>query len=263
MINDIRELYRGSWRFALACPLLFLVPVAAELIQHAAELHVGMYDGWKQAQAVESHPLRLATGALKTLSLILPGYWFLRYMAYDESGSAARTWDKRAMRLWGVVLAWGLGWGLVGLYGGAPLRAIGVGDDTILRLGFATFLGLTVLEIYLACWKTGAAVGNEALSFRRSIELTHGHFWWSLGVFFLSFLPLMVLHYALGLGAIGRPMPMAVAMLVADSVLVGYLATVLIGTSFLIARRVTGAAGVRLVPEAEARPATGGALQPA
>lgn len=262
MFREVRDLYRGSWRFALACPLLFAVPAVAELIQHAAELHVGMYDGWKQAQAVESHPLRMATGVLKTLSLILPGYWFLRYLAHGESAAAARTWEPRAMRLWGFVLAWGLGWAAVGFWGGAPLRALGVGDDTILRLGFATFLGLAVFEIYLAPWKTGAAVGNPALSFRRSIGLVRGHFWWSLGVFFLCFLPLMVAHYALGLGAIGRPVPLVVAMLVADSLLVGYLATILIGSNFVIARRATEGAGVPLLPE-PAPVAVRGVLHPA
>lgn len=257
MFREIGELYRGSWRFALACPLLFAVPVLAELIQHAAELHIGMYAGWKQAQAVEGDPLRMATGVLKTLSLILPGYWFLRYLTHGESAAAARTWDGRAIRLFAVVLAWGLGWAAVGLWGGAPFRALGVGDDAIMRMGIATFVGLTAFELYLACWKTGAAVGNPALSFRRSIGLVRGQFWWSLRVFVMSFLPLMVLHYALGLGAIGRPAPLAVAMLVVDSVVVGFLATVLIGTSFIIARRATRAAGVPLLPEGEAARSVG------
>jgi len=156
------------------------------------------------------------------------------------------------VRLFAVVLAWGMGWAVVGLWGGGPFRALGVGDDAIMRLGIATFLALTVLEIYLAAWKTGAAVGNPALGFRRSIGLVRGHFWWSLGLFVAAFLPLMVLHYALGLGAIGRPVPLAVAMLVVDSAVVGFLATVLIGTNFFIARRVAAAAGVPLLSHDEA-----------
>lgn len=262
MFKDLGELYRGSWRFALACPLLFAVPVVAELVQHAAELHIGMYDGFKQAEAIESHPLRMAAGFIKSLSLILPGYWFLRYLGHGGDGRAARTWEPRAVRLWVPVLLWATFWLFVGLWGGAPFRAMGMGKTATFQLGFAAFLALTVLEIYLSCWKAGAPLGNGALSFRRSIGLVRGHFWWSLGLFVLAFLPLMVVHYALGLGAIGRPVPIAVAMLAADAVVVGFLALVLIGTSYFIARRATSAAGVVLLPEsAEERRGGGAVLQ--
>lgn len=249
MLREIGELYRSSWRFAVACPLLFAVPVIAEMVQHAAELHVGMYESFKAAEAVESDGLRMATGFAKTLALALPGYWFLRYLAHGMSGAAARTLEPRALRLFAGVLAWGVAWSIVGLWGGAPLRAVGVGKDVIFGFGVATFLALTVLELYLAPWKTGAANGNAALGFRRSIGLVRGHFWWSLGTFVLAFLPLIVLHYALAIVAIGRPEPVVIAILVGDSILVGFLALTMIGSSFLIARRATQAAGVALLPD--------------
>lgn len=265
MFKEVGEIYRGSWRFAIACPLLFAVPVIAEVVQHAAEWQIGMYESFKAAQAVEGDGLRMATGFIKTLALALalPGYWFLRYLAHGGSGAAARTIEPRALRLFAGVMAWGLAWAAVGLWGGAPFRAAGVGQDMIFRLGVATFLALTVFEIYLACWKTGAANGNSALGFKRSIGLVRGHFWWSLAVYVLAFLPLLVLHYLLGLGAIGRPEPVANAMLVADSALIGFLALTMIGSNFAIARRAARAAGVDLLPVAHVSAPDGFAAQPA
>lgn len=263
MFKEVGEIYRGSWRFSLACPLLFAVPVIAEAVQHAAEWGIGMYASFAAAQALENDALRMATGFVKTLALALPGYWFLRYLAHGTSGAAARALDPRALRLFAGVMAWGLIWSVVGLWGGAPFRAVGVDQATIFKLGAATFVALTAFEIYLSAWKTGAANGNAALGFGRSIGLVRGHFWWSLGAYVLTFLPLLVVHYALGLGAIGRSEPVAIAMLVADCVVVGFLALTMIGSNFIIARRATAATGVDLLPEADVPTPSRLAAQPA
>ncbi|HZF42479.1 MAG TPA: hypothetical protein VEZ48_03645 [Sphingomonadaceae bacterium] len=263
MFKEVGELYRGSWRFALACPLLFAVPVAVELVQHAAELHIGMYDSVATMKALGDHPLRLGIGIAKSLSLLVAGYWFLRFMGHGEDAARAGAWDARAARLFAPVVLWTLGWTAVTLWGGAPFRLAGVGDGAILAMGVAMFVVVTLIDLYLACWKAGAAVGNPALTFTRSFTLVHGHFGWALGVFALCFLPLMVPHYAIAGLAIGQPAPVLIAMLVADSVLVGFLAVVLAGSSFLVARRATAAAGVPLLPDTREPATIRGALQPA
>jgi len=47
----IKQSYRGSFAFLLACPLLALVPVAFELVQHMVEVHIGLYDSVEAAKA--------------------------------------------------------------------------------------------------------------------------------------------------------------------------------------------------------------------
>lgn len=78
MKTDIQAIYRHAWAFARLCPLLFLVPVLAELAQHVVEWQAGMYDGIAGAKAAEADTLRMQFGFAKTLALLLPGYWFMR-----------------------------------------------------------------------------------------------------------------------------------------------------------------------------------------
>lgn len=261
MIRQVGEIYRGSWRFALACPLLFAVPVVAELVQHAAELHIGMYDSAAAMQANEGHPLRMIGAVFKTLALIAGSYWFLRYLAHGEDAERTRAWDGRALRLFMPVTLWTMGWLAVSLWGGEPLRMAGVEGGTIMRLGVVLFVGGMLFDLYLGPWKAGAAVSNEALGFGRSVRLVRGHFLWSVGVYLLCFLPLMVPHYAIAALAIGKSASVLVALLAADALLVGFLSAVLTGSTFLIARRATEAAGVPLLPTRAAGPGRLGALQ--
>lgn len=46
MIRDIKDVYAGSWRFMIACPILFAVPVVVEGIQHWIEFSLGMLPGY-------------------------------------------------------------------------------------------------------------------------------------------------------------------------------------------------------------------------
>lgn len=262
MLRQVGELYRGGWRFALACPLLFAVPVVAELIQHAAELHIGMYESFARFEATGSDPLRTATGAFKTLALMLPAYWFVRYIGNGESAAAAKSLDARSLRLFAPVMAWAVTWSVAFMFGGTVMAAWGVGTTAVFNIGVGVFLSSIVLETYLAPWKAAAPLGNARIGFGRSIGLVRGHLLWSLAVFVLAFLPLMVVHYGLAVFAIGRPMPVVVAVLVADALVVGLLANVLVGINFVIAGRVTAAKGVRLLPEAE-RDVGIGTMQPA
>ena len=74
---------------------------AVELLQHWAEVHIGMYDSLASAKLVEQHPLRMAIGHAKILSLILIGYWAMRFFAFDDPTEATRL-DPRAVWLFAV-----------------------------------------------------------------------------------------------------------------------------------------------------------------
>ena len=69
-----------------------------ELLQHVAEVHLGMYASVAAARAGEHHPVRLAFGMLKLIGLIVPGYWIVRSTAWHDLAQAAR-WDSRSVRL--------------------------------------------------------------------------------------------------------------------------------------------------------------------
>ena len=64
----------------------------------------------------------------------------------------------------------------------------------------------------------------------------------------VAVLPLMIPHYVLGSLPIVAPKPLLWPLLIADSLLVGWLAAVIVASGFFAASRVAGKAGVSLVP---------------
>lgn len=186
-------------------------------------------------------------GYFKTFTLAIAAYWVIRFFVLGAD--AARRIDPWAVRLFVPVMLWSLAWGALLLWGGGLLTAAGITGSAALWIGLAVFFGNFLLEISLSLWKVGAALGNARLTFTRSLRLVGPQLPWSLAFSLLAILPVMVAHYALGLGAIGRPPALAMSLLVLDSLLVGYLAVVIVGTMFVIARRTAAKAGISLVPE--------------
>ena len=245
MIRDLKDAYAGSWRFMLACPILFALPVAVEGIQHGIEYMLGMYQGMDAAQAVEAHPARMMWGYLKASVLALAAYWVIRYLGLGAA-QAGRL-DPKAVRLFAPVLLWHLVWGALLLWGGGLLTLAGIEGRTALWIGLSVFLGNFVLETALSAWKVGAAIGNERLTFTRSLKLVGPQLFWGVSFMLAAILPVMIAHYALGIGAIGAPSTWVVPMLVLDSVLVGYLGALIGAATFVVARRATARAGEDLV----------------
>jgi hypothetical protein len=245
MIRDLKDAYAGSWRFMLACPILFAVPVAVEGIQHGIEYMLGMYGGIEAAQAVEAHPARMLWGYFKASILALSAYWVIRYLALGAS--EAGRWDPKAVRLFAPVLLWHLVWGALLLWGGGLLTLAGIEGRTAIWIGLGVYLGNFVLETGLSAWKAGAVLGNEKLTFTRSLKLVAPHLAWGVGFMLLAILPVMAAHYVLGIGAIFAESALVIPMLVLDSVLVGYLGALIIAASFMVARRATTRAGVDLL----------------
>ena len=254
MIRDLKEVYVRSGRYALLCPLLFAIPVVIEMIQHAAEIAIGLYDSRAAMQAAEHHPLRMALGHIKVISLFLVGYWASRFFAFGDDPAMPRRFDRYAIRLFVPVIAWGLFW-LVLLQDG-PLLASMVGADmrSVGIVLLATILVTMAFEPCLSAWKVATASGNPDIGFVRSIRLTRDGYWRALGLSLLVVMPLMVAHYALSFGAVGQPRALVWAMMTVDSILVGFMGVAMTAGSYVIARRATARHGVALVGAAGAAP---------
>lgn len=246
MWRFIKQAYRDSARILVALPALFALAAATELIQHVIEQRIGMFDSLEAAQATGDHAARMGFGQVKILSLILLLYWVSRWQAFRDRPERSVLGDRRSAWLFlGVVLV-GIALGLVQQFGGALLSPLGFNARTLLAIGLAFFAASVALEIYLTVWKVGAALGNPRLSIPASFRIMRGNFWWSLGFSIVMILPLMAVHYALNIFAIGKPAVTLWAILAADALIVGYLGLVLATTSFLIAQRATQRAGVPL-----------------
>ena len=246
MWKAMKEVYGSSWRFMVAVPLVAAIPMIAELAQHAAEYRSGMYDSFAMAKATAEDPARMGLGYVKMLSLALLGYWVVRFMGLGEDRRRTVALPRTAGLLFAGVLLFDLAFTAVHKLGGEALTALVPNQRVVLAIGIVWLLLALALGVYLVVWKVGAALGNSRLTIPASFRLMHGNLWWSFAFTLLMMLPLMVAHYALGLGAIGRPPAVALAMLVFDALLVGYLGTVLIATNYAIARRAADRAGLTL-----------------
>ena len=246
MWKAMKEVYGSSWRFMVAVPLVAAIPVVAELAQHAAEYQAGMYDSFAMAEATAADPARMGLGYVKMLSLALLGYWVVRFMGSGEDRRRTVALPRTAVLLFAGVLLFELAFTAVHKLGGEAVTALVADQRVVLGIGLLWLLLALALGVYLVVWKVGAALGNSRLTISASFRLMRGNLWWSFAFTLLMMLPLMIAHYALGLGAIGRPPAVALAMLFFDALLVGYLGTVLVATNYAIARRAADRAGVTL-----------------
>jgi len=248
MIGAYRRVYAGAWRYMLACPLLFAVPVGIEFVQHVIEMRIGMYDSITAAQAVEGNGARLAWGVVKSLSIAAAIYWVARFLILRDGAAAAGRPDPVAIRLFFWVMVWSLAWTVLLLWGGAGMSALGLGAFA-LAAGIAGFAISLVLSVMLSPWKVGAALGNRELGFLTSLRLVGWGAWWGVIFSLLTMLPVMGVHYGLFALTLWVPAEAAKwALLAVDSVVVGYLAAVIAAAEVAIARRAAGKAGLELAP---------------
>ncbi|GAA0671185.1 hypothetical protein FHT00_001935 [Sphingomonas insulae] len=227
--------YRGSIAFMVACPLLALVPVVFELLQHVVEVRIGLYDSIAAAKASEHHPLRMAFGMVKVLSLIIPGYWVTRFLALGDARRAGAV-EMPALWLFGGVVAFHTVIAALQLF---------VLPQTLPVTLIAFAVG-EVIGCLIPAWTVAAALGNRAVGPRKSIAIMAPHMPWTFVVLLLSIVPLMIPHYLLGAAALLAPKLWLWPALIVDALLVGWLSVVMVAGAYVTARRAAQAYGVDL-----------------
>jgi hypothetical protein len=233
--QGLKATYRSSIAFLIACPLLALVPVAFELLQHAIEVHIGMYDSIAAAKATEHHPLRMSFGMLKVISLTVPMYWVTRFLP-ERSARFAATADPLAIRLFTAYFATGIAF--------AAIQLFALPQSGIVLLS-AFIIGQIVGGLLIA-WGVAAALGNVEIGPRTSIRIMARQVPWTFAFTLIAILPLMILHYAFGTFALLGPKPLVWPVLIIDSLLVGWLTAVMIAAGYYAATRAATRAGVSL-----------------
>lgn len=241
-MSVVARLYRDAGLYVRHCTGLFLLVVAAELIQHLVEYRAGFYDSLTAARAAEGDTLRMVMGHAKVVLLFATTYWSLRFYAFGYDPAAPLRRDPQALRLFVPLMAWGLMWLLLVQDGPLLARALGVPAKPTGLILLGAILVSTMFEIALSAWKTAAATGNPSIGFLRSIRMTRGSWRFGLNVSAAAILPAMVLHYAFAIVSLGRPAAVQAVLLTADSLLVGYMGSLMAASIFVIAQRVTARA---------------------
>lgn len=247
MKTDIAAIYRNAWTFARLCPLLFLVPALVELAQHVVEWQAGMYDSIAGAKAAEADALRMQFGFAKTLALLLPGYWFARFILFGGDAARARRIEWPAIGLWLILFAIGALEQWWALFGPPLTGLIGLGGESARWTGYGLLVASGLLGVYLTAWNAAWAAGNASIGPIRSIGIMAGSFWWTIALTIAGVLPLMIVHYALGFGAIFAPALLDWPLLILDALAVGFLALTMTGASTIAAQHAAGRKGVDLV----------------
>lgn len=252
MWQQFKSLYLDGWRAAALFPLLFIIPAIVEFAQHIVEMQSGMYHSIAAAKAAENDSLRMAFGFAKTLALGLPGYWFIRFLAFRDPVRAARI-ESPAFGLWLVLYllqAVGLAYGLFG----PPLgTALGLAASAEKWAGPIAGTAWSLVGVYLTAWIVAWPLGNREVGPVQSVRIMTGSFWRTIGYMIGGVLPLMVVHYGLGYLAIAvTPDWLDWPVLVIDALIVAWLACTMAGSSYLAALHAAARKGVALVNEPHA-----------
>ena len=238
----LRASYSDSIAFIIACPLLALTPVVFELIQHVAEVHIGMYDSIAAAKAVEHHPLRMAMGLLKVAGLTMPAYWVTRFIAFRDPARAGRA-EAPAVRLFAGFFAFQMVFAAAQLF--APIHSAS-GEIVLLVVGM-------VIGILFAAWGVAASLGNAKVGPLASARIMERQIPWTFAFSLAAMMPLMIPHYLFAGLALMGPKPLLWPVLAVDSLLVGLLAVTLTAANYHASIRAAARAGVTLPPDGEPR----------
>ncbi|MDF2496257.1 hypothetical protein [Sphingomonas sp.] len=246
MWRDIRQLYADCGAFALALPILFSVPAVLEFAQHVVEIKLGLFSqGLGAAAAFDQR--RLSLGFAKSLAMLLPAYWFVRFMASRRDADWARKIERPAATLYGVQFALLAMAQWLSLFGPPPGLVLGLPphlwDHASLLLGA---LGV-MLGIYLAAWWVAWPLGNSAIGPLRSIAVMIGSFWRALIYMLAGFLPLAAVHQLLNALPIGAPEWIVWLAVTIDSLVVGFLALSSAGAVYLAARHAARRRNITLL----------------
>jgi hypothetical protein len=244
MWSDIKQLYRDSLSFAIALPILFSIPALIEFAQHVVEIDLGMFRREGVAVAVDQR--RLILGYAKTLSLILPSYWFVRYLASDRNARHAARIAWPAAALFGVQFATQAAVQWYALFGTPLGEALSLGtraSNVLTTLAIAVgFIGGIYLTALFVAWP----LGNLRIGPISSAVIMAGSFWRTVGYSIAGTAPLMMLHYALNYGALGRPATLVWVMMASDALAVGVLGLTTAGAAYLAVRHAAGLKDVSL-----------------
>lgn len=247
MLSALKRTFALSWSFARALPLLILLAVGFEALQHVVEWQSGMYISKAAALAAQGDAGRMIVGGTKVLALVLFGYWLSRYGLSGQAKAATLQVDPAALRKFSGYVLYELIAAIVVLGGSMLLPGSGLARPTSALLTGLLVISSVVIGVLFTPWSVAAAAGDERAGPLWSTRIAGRSFFWGLGFSLLVSIPVLVVHYALDLGAIGKSSSVAIAMLTGDALFVGALATVVAASRVVLTEHMVARAGADTV----------------
>ncbi|HEY8603995.1 hypothetical protein [Tsuneonella suprasediminis] len=227
------EAVRDGMRLWWLAPIIPLIAALPEMVQHVAEVKLGMFASKEAFQTLAMDPTRWAFGYGKIAGLFIAIVAALLFWANRERG--ARWWNLRGI-LWGAVL------GSVALQVIVGLAGEGITKAVPGLAGQAANLALSLATLPLIVWFIAGLVGDRAMTLAASYRRG-----WSpllrIVVFLgLPYLLLMGIHMGDHYLAFGQSPAVVWALMIWDSLIVGTMA-VLMGTALHHGYRPLGNGG--------------------
>lgn len=221
------ETYRLAGRMVVAAPLLLLIAVLPELLQHVAEIHLGMFDSIDRFRALSADPLRWSFGYLKVAGFIVAILAAARFWAV---GSIRRTLMIPPSAL--IRIAAGL---LVGFAAAWPFtwlntQGIAPAINVPLQILSAVIQGAFLVYIVAALLEETTVTPRRAITslLPAAVVLTL--------LAALAFAPSQALHMANHKLALGQPAPVVWSLMIFDALWVGLFAA-LVGSALFVGVR--------------------------
>ncbi|MBR0551089.1 hypothetical protein [Stakelama marina] len=226
--------YRDTWRYARALPLVFAAMIAVEFTQHLIELHLGFFAASDTVRAAAgTAPLRAVFGCFKMLSIFAVGFFAIRYYATGDA-AFARSPDRAAIKVFAPVL-------LVEmlLFGIVFAAVLGITDKHISQLVTSVAgIGQILLEPLLFAWYVSAALGGQDPGPLGSAKRVGWYFLWGALLTLLARIPFNFAHAGLHIWARGHSDAVVLAAMALDAVVVGFLAGLLGAIQYRVADHV-------------------------
>ncbi len=219
--------YRRGSRMWLVAPAIIAIAVVPEMAQHAAEIHLGMFESKEAFRAAANDPLRWAFAYAKIAGFVIAILASARYWAFGSVRKALRIAPGNLFRLLfaiGLILAADL-----------PFNWLRDASSSSVLGGLLT--GASVLvQAGLLVYLVGALLNDEANSLRSAFTDR-----WPTALLMAlltvaAFIPPQVLHSANHSWAFGQHPAIVWALMIFDSLLIGLLAA-LVGSALFVGYR--------------------------
>jgi hypothetical protein len=218
---------RLGGRTWMAAPGIVAIAMLPEFAQHAAEIHLGMFDSRAAFNAAAEDPLRWFFAYPKVAGLLIGILATARFLALGSVREALLIRPGNLLRLlFAMVLTFAAE---------APFRWAGeasssaVLDAVLMAVSAIVQAGLTVYVV-------GALIGDPENGLRRAFTER-----WPTSVLLtllaaIVFVPTQALHMGNHLAAMGQPQPIVWALMIFDTLVVGLMAA-LLGAALFVAYR--------------------------
>lgn len=236
--DQLTQIYRLTARHLFALPLIFALPVFAEAIQHVVEFSLGMFLGGDGIQPGRETAIRMGIGGVKVSTILFTLVVTARYFLHDFDPHKALTFSSASRNAILVSIAFVIALVVVLSVGGPWLSDVTSAYLPFVPTSLRRFIPVVVLlAATYSFQKKTFGIMAEILD-DTPLNATHGavasQVWMrdSWLPLLIATAPPMVLHYKLNIWAVDAVPALQLALLAADSVLVGMMAVLIAAATF-------------------------------